>query len=64
VVSLVCCVFHILKLTSPRDFTVNNYWPRQSVTIPAIKGMYEKMLKSERGPSSMTQPSNGQSNGS
>ena len=62
-VSVLRCTLEISKLTSHRDFTVNNYWPRQSVTIPAIKGMYEKMLKSERGPSSMTQPSNGQSNG-
>jgi len=29
-------------------FTVNNYWPRASVTVPAIKGMYQKMLSSEK----------------
>ncbi|KAL5114681.1 ATP-dependent DNA helicase Hrp3 [Pleosporales sp. CAS-2024a] len=29
------------------SFTVNNYWPRASVTVPAIKGMYQKMLQSE-----------------
>lgn len=36
-----------LKLITHRAYTVNNYWPRQSVTVPAIKGMYQKMLQSE-----------------
>ena len=48
-----------------RSFTVNNYWPRQSVTVPAIKGMYQKMLQSEMSgkQSSSAQPTNGQKNG-
>ncbi|KAF1840967.1 uncharacterized protein K460DRAFT_195645 [Cucurbitaria berberidis CBS 394.84] len=44
-------------------FTVNNYWPRQSVTVPAIKGMYQKMLSSEK-PGAGTPSTNGQKNGS
>lgn len=52
-------------LTLYRSFTVNNYWPRQSVTVPAIKGMYQKMLQSEMNgkQSSSVQPTNGQKNG-
>ena len=48
-----------------RSFTVNNYWPRASVTVPAIKGMYQKMLQSEMSAkqSSSAQPTNGQKNG-
>ncbi|KAH5233598.1 hypothetical protein HBI62_043920 [Parastagonospora nodorum] len=47
------------------SFTVNNYWPRASVTVPAIKGMYQKMLQSEMSgkQSSGAQPTNGQKNG-
>ncbi|KAJ4367513.1 ATP-dependent DNA helicase Hrp3 [Neocucurbitaria cava] len=44
-------------------YTVNNYWPRQTVTVPAIKGMYNKMLSSEK-PSASTPAINGQKNGS
>lgn len=55
----------LTELTSDRSFTVNNYWPRQSVTVPAIKGMYQKMLQSELNgtQSSSAQPVNGQKNG-
>jgi chromodomain-helicase-DNA-binding protein 1 len=47
------------------SYTVNNYWPRQSVTVPAIKGMYQKMLQSEMNgkQASSAQPTNGQTNG-
>ncbi|KAF1915034.1 P-loop containing nucleoside triphosphate hydrolase protein [Ampelomyces quisqualis] len=47
------------------SFTVNNYWPRQSVTVPAIKGMYQKMLQSEMSGKQLSsaQPTNGQENG-
>ncbi|KAH7388799.1 chromodomain helicase-like protein [Pyrenochaeta sp. MPI-SDFR-AT-0127] len=47
-------------------FTVNNYWPRQSVTVPAIKGMYNKMLSSEMSSKqgASTPATNGQKNGS
>ncbi|KAF2856229.1 chromodomain helicase-like protein [Plenodomus tracheiphilus IPT5] len=43
-------------------FTVNNYWPRSSVTVPAIKGMYQKMLSSEK-PGASSPPNNGVKNG-
>ncbi|KAL6702600.1 ATP-dependent DNA helicase Hrp3 [Coniothyrium glycines] len=42
--------------------TVNNYWPRQSVTVPAIKGMYNKMLSSEK-PGAGSPAANGHKNG-
>lgn len=52
------------KLIQSRAFTVNNYWPRQSVTVPAIKGMYQKMLQSEMsGKQPAGSPINGQKNG-
>ncbi|KNG48688.1 chromodomain helicase [Stemphylium lycopersici] len=43
-------------------FTINNHWPRPGVTVPAIKGMYNKMLSSEKPAASAT-PTNGQKNG-
>ncbi|KAH7095898.1 chromodomain helicase-like protein [Paraphoma chrysanthemicola] len=47
------------------SYTVNNYWPRQSVTVPAIKGMYQKMLQTEMNgkQASSAQPSNGKPDG-
>jgi hypothetical protein len=55
----------VLDSNSTRAYTVANYWPRQSVTVPAIKGMYQKMLQSEMSgkQSSSAQPTNGQKNG-
>jgi chromodomain-helicase-DNA-binding protein 1 len=39
---------------------INNYWPRPGVTVEVIKGMYNKMLSSEK-PGASAQ--NGQKNG-
>jgi chromodomain-helicase-DNA-binding protein 1 len=39
---------------------INNYWPRPGVTVTVIKGMYNKMLNSEK-PGASAQ--NGQKNG-
>ncbi|KAF2263968.1 chromodomain helicase-like protein [Lojkania enalia] len=45
------------------NFTVTNFWPRSSVTVPQVKGMYSKMLESEmKGKNG--QQTNGQPNGS
>ncbi|KAF1837555.1 hypothetical protein BDW02DRAFT_565846 [Decorospora gaudefroyi] len=43
-------------------FTISNHWPRPGVTVPAIKGMYNKMLSSEKSGAG-AQPTNGQKNG-
>ena len=56
-------------LTSNRSYTINNHWPRPGVTVPAIKGMYNKMLNSEKPATSATTTTttttttNGQKNG-
>ncbi|KAL6155911.1 ATP-dependent DNA helicase Hrp3 [Exserohilum turcicum] len=44
------------------SYTINNHWPRPGVTVPAIKGMYNKMLSSEK-PAASAAASNGQKNG-
>ncbi|KAL7772143.1 hypothetical protein CFE70_002096 [Pyrenophora teres f. teres 0-1] len=43
-------------------YTITNHWPRPGVTVPAIKGMYNKMLSSEK-PAAGTTATNGQKNG-
>ncbi|KAI0572138.1 Chromo domain-containing protein 1 [Pyrenophora tritici-repentis] len=43
-------------------YTITNHWPRPGVTVPAIKGMYNKMLSSEK-PASGATGTNGQKNG-
>jgi len=53
---------HLHMLTSLRGYTINNHWPRSGVTVPAIKGMYNKMLSSEK-PASGATATNGQKNG-
>jgi chromodomain-helicase-DNA-binding protein 1 len=44
---------------------VNNYWPRQSVTVPAIRAMYQRMLQSEMSAKqpSTAEPTDEQKNG-
>jgi chromodomain-helicase-DNA-binding protein 1 len=49
-------------LIDDRTYTINNHWPRSGVTVPAIKGMYLKMLSSEK-PAAGAAPTNGQKNG-
>ncbi|EMD61660.1 hypothetical protein COCSADRAFT_96653 [Bipolaris sorokiniana ND90Pr] len=44
------------------SYTINNHWPRPGVTVPAIKGMYLKMLNSEK-PAASSTATNGQKNG-
>ncbi|KAF2866719.1 P-loop containing nucleoside triphosphate hydrolase protein [Massariosphaeria phaeospora] len=42
------------------NYTVEHYWPRPNVTVAAVKGMYGKMLSSEKN----GKPTKGQTNGS
>ncbi|KAH7130759.1 P-loop containing nucleoside triphosphate hydrolase protein [Dendryphion nanum] len=44
------------------NFTVHNYWPRKEVTVPAVKGMYNKMLSSEMNGKQAGKATNGQAN--
>jgi chromodomain-helicase-DNA-binding protein 1 len=47
-----------------RNYTVNNYWPKNNVTATQVKGMYQKMLGSEINGKQNGQQTNGQVNGS
>jgi chromodomain-helicase-DNA-binding protein 1 len=53
---------HTYILTGDRTFTINHHWPRPGVTVAAVKGMYNKMLSSEK-PAVSAAPTNGQKNG-
>jgi len=43
-------------------FTINHHWPRPGVTVASVKGMYTKMVTSEK-PGAAAAPTNGQNNG-
>ncbi|KAF2637079.1 hypothetical protein P280DRAFT_492703 [Massarina eburnea CBS 473.64] len=46
------------------NYTVAHYWPRPNVTVPQVRGMYDKMLSQEKKSSSSNDKSaNGQTNG-
>lgn len=42
---------------------VTNYWPRPNVTVPQVKGLYDKMLSTESNGKHQSAQPNGQANG-